>query len=173
MTTSAARSFRTKCTVVSCALVFLAGCDLVPRRVAIDDPRIQPLLKAAQSFDRTAYGFTPIPQVAEVRWESRPTATYDAMLHITAKTLRTIAFRKSASGWRWIGDQEILNGPRMFKTVDGTFPEHICLTYEIEGISGAEKNRLNVTYAGEDRRLAGKRNLTLSDVKPILREWGY
>lgn len=173
MTTFAVRSFRTKSTSVICALVLLAGCDLVPRRVAIDDPRIQPLLKAAQSFDRTAYGFTPIPQVADVRWESRPTATYDAMLHITAKTSRTITFRKSASGWRWIGDQEILNGPKMFKTVDGTFPEHICLTYEIEGVSGAEKNRLNVIYAGEDRRLAGKQDLTLSDVKPILKEWGY
>jgi hypothetical protein len=139
----------------------------------MDDPRIQPLLKAALSFDRTAYGFTPIPQSADVRWESRPTAHYDAMLHITAKTSRTIAFRKSNSGWQWIGDQEILNGPRMFKTVDGTFPEHICLTYETESISGAVKNRLNVSYFGEDQRLAGKQNLTLSDVKPILKEWGY
>lgn len=159
--------------ILLCVLTLLAGCDLLPRKVAIDDPRIQPLLKAAQSFDRTAYGFTAIPKNAEVRWESRPTEKYDAMLHITAKTSRTIAFRKTDAGWSWIGDQEILQGPKMYKTVDGTFPEHICLTYETESISGASKNKLNIDYFGEDRRLAGRTGLVLADVKPILKEWGY
>lgn len=151
----------------------VAACDLIPRKVAMTDPRIQPLLKAAEQFDRTAYGFTALPLTADVRWESRPTTRYDAMLHITARTSRTIAFRKTDSGWRWIGDQEIFNGPKMFKTVDGTFPEHIVLTYETESISGARKNELNADYFGEDPRLANKQNLSLSDVKPILKEWGY
>ena len=84
---------------VICAIMVLAGCM---RRVEIDDPRIQPLLKAAESFDRTSYGFTPIPKTGGVSWESRATARYDAMLHIGGKTSRTIAFRKSESGWRWI-----------------------------------------------------------------------
>ena len=160
-------------TTTLCALSLLAACDMLPRRVAMNDPRIQPLLQAAQQFDRTAYGFTPLPTTAEVRWESQPRGTYDAMLHITAKTSRTIAFFKTDSGWRWVGDQEILEGPKMFKTVDGTFKEHITLTYETESLSGAKKNQLNVDYAGEDPRLAGNHNLTLADVKPILKEWGY
>src|ERR1700756_2844134 len=91
---------------VICASLVVTGCDLIPRKVALDDPRIQPLLMAARSFDRISYGFTPIPKSADVRWESRPTEHYDAMLHITAKTSRTIAFRKKDSGWKWIGDQE-------------------------------------------------------------------
>jgi len=104
------------------------GCFLIPRNVSMDDPRIQPLLKAAAKFDRTAYGFTPIPKVAEVRWESRPRSTYDAMLHISSKTSRTIAFRKTDDGYRWIGDQETFQGPRMYKDVDGTFHEEFTLT---------------------------------------------
>src|SRR5258708_4708349 len=117
-----------------CVTLALAGCGLIPRKVAMEDPRIQPLLNAAASFDRTSYGFTPIPKAAEVRWESRSTTHYDAMLHIDSKTSRTIAFRKAVAGWRWIGDQEIFQGPKMYKTVDGTFPEQICLTYETETI---------------------------------------
>ena len=156
-----------------CALVSLAACDMFPRKVAMTDPRIQPLIQAAQQFDRTAYGFTPLPLAAEVRWESQPRGTYDAMLHITAKTSRTIAFFKTGSGWRWVGDQEIFEGPKFFRTVDGTFKEHLSLTYETEHISGAKKNQLNVDYFGEDPRLANKHNLTLSDIKPILKEWGY
>ena len=139
----------------------------------MEDPRIQPLLNAAASFDRTSYGFTPIPRAAEVRWESRSTTHYDAMLHIDSKTSRTIAFRKAGAGWKWIGDQEIFQGPKMYKTVDGTFPEQICLTYETESISGHPTTRLNVAYLGEDRRLAGRANLALADIKPILKEWGY
>ena len=156
-----ARSIWSLSPILFCVLALFAACDLLPRKVTIDDSRIQPLLKAAQSFDRTAYGFTPIPLAADVRWESRPTATYDAMLHITARTSRTIAFRKTESGWRWIGDQEIFDGPKMYKTVDGTFPEHLCLTYETEGISGAKKNELNIDCAGEDKRLADRKRLHL------------
>ena len=158
---------------VICVSLVATGCDLIPRKVALDDPRIQPLLKAARSFDRTSYGFTPIPKSADVRWESRPTEHYDAMLHIAGKTSRTIAFRKTDSGWKWIGDQEIFQGPKLYKSVDGTFPEHICLTYETEHISGAPTNQLKIDYLGEDSRLAGRSNLALADIRPILKEWGY
>lgn len=168
-----ARSFWTVSSILLCLLPSLVGCDLIPREVAMNDPRIQPLLTAAQSFDRTAYGFTPLPQAADVRWESRPTATYDAMLHITARTSRTIAFRKTDNGWRWIGDQEIFDGPKIYRTVDGTFHEHISLTYEIEGVSGVKRNERNIDYAGEDKRLAGRTGLSLAGIKPILKEWGY
>jgi len=139
----------------------------------MDDPRIQPLLKAAAKFDRAAYGFTPIPNVAEVRWESRPTSTYDAMLHIAAKTSRTIAFRRAGSGYRWIGDQEIFHGPRMYKTVDGTFNEEFTFTYEVESVSGFPTNQLNISYSGENSRFLEPKHLTLADVRPTLHEWGY
>ena len=107
-----------------CGLGLGAACrsDWVPRKVAMNDPRIQPLLKAAQSFDRPAEGFTPKPRAADVRWELRPTAACDATLHITAKTARTVAFRKLDSGWSGIGDQEIFDGPKMGQDTGWNFP---------------------------------------------------
>ena len=154
-------------------VAMLTSCGLIPRKTTMDDPQVQRLVKAAQSFDRTAYGFSPIPKQADVRLELRPTARYDAMLHITTKTVRTIAFRKENGNYVWIGDQETFDGPKTYKTVDGTFHEAITLTYETQNISGYPLNQLNVTYRGEDPRLAGKNDLSLSVVKPILKEWGY
>ena len=151
----------------------LSGCGIIPKRVSMDDPQIQPLLQAAASFNRTAYGFSPIPKVADVRFESRSTKHYDAVLHIAAKTARTIAFRKTSHGYIWIGEQEIFEGPQKYKTVDGTFHEQLCFTYDIESVSGYPLNTLNISYLGEDDRLANKKDLGLADVKAILKEWGY
>jgi len=89
----------------------------------MDDSRIQPLIKAANSFDRKAFGFTPLPSSADVRWESRPTERYDAMLHIYSKTSRTIAFRKATTGFKWTGEQESFQGPKKYTSPDGTFTE--------------------------------------------------
>ena len=154
--------------------VLLEGCWLFPRKVTMDDPQVQRLVKAAESFDRTACGFSPIPrQAADVRLEMQPTSRYDAMLHITAKTFRTIAFRKENGNYVWVGDQETFEGPKKYKTVDGVFNEAITLTYETQSISGYPINQLNVSYRGEDLRLEAPKQLTLGGVKPILKEWGY
>jgi hypothetical protein len=96
------------------------------------------------------------------------------MLQISARTARTIAFRKKSSGYVWTGEQETFVGPRRFKTVDGTFNEHITLTYEIESISGAPLGQLYINYFGEEPSLNAKpTTLTLDDVRPILKQWGY
>jgi hypothetical protein len=159
--------------VLTVILAMLTSCALIPRKTTMDDPQVQRLVKAAQSFYRTEYGFSPIPKQADVRLELRPTGRYDAMLHITTKTVRTIGFRKENGNYIWIGDQETFDGPKTYKTEDGTFHEAITLTYETQSISGYPLNQLNVTYRGEDSRLAGKNNLSLAAVKPILKEWGY
>ena len=163
-----------KCAVVVALL--LAGCGSVPHRVLINDESLKPLLQAAASFDRARYGFTPIPKdptTSVVSVESKPHDGYDAMLHITTKTYRTIAFRRTSAGYEWIGEQEVFQGPKRYKTIDGTFNEAISLTYEIVHISGYPLNQLNVTYYGEDPRLANVNHLTLRTVQPILHEWGY
>ena len=95
------------------------------------------------------------------------------MLHITTKSVRTIAFRKESGNYFSIGEQETFEGPKTYKTVDGIFHEAITLTYETQDISGYPLNQLNVTYRGEDPRLAGQNNLALPVVRPILEEWGY
>ncbi len=154
-------------------VLFFAGCGMTPEKVTMDDPRIQPLLQAASSFDRAAFGFTPLPQTADVRWERRPTERYDAMLHIYGKTSRTIAFKNTSMGFKWIGEQESFQGPKKFKTPDGTLQESITLTYELQNISGYPTNRLNISYFGDDSRLAYRNNISLDYAKPVLTEWGY
>jgi hypothetical protein len=64
-------------------------------------------------------------------------------------------------------------GPHKYTTVDGTFNEHIVLTYETHHISGVPLGRLNVSYQGDNARFHDRQNLTLALVKPMLREWGY
>ena len=155
-------------------LVFLGvGCGIFPEDVSVSDQRVQSLLKAAADFDRASYGFSPLPTSGHVSLEPKPRSGYDAMLHLGGKTSRTIAFRKNTSGYSWIGEQEMFEGPKMYKSVDGTFHEEVTLTFEKEHVSGVPLNKLNVSYMGEDSRLAGRVDLSLRDVRPILKEWGY
>jgi hypothetical protein len=95
------------------------------------------------------------------------------MLHIYGRTSRTIAFRKQGGGFTWIGEQEIYKGPKQYTTVDGTFFEEVSLTYELQRVAHYRLNHLNISYFGEDTRLAHKVDLTLEAVLPILKEWGY
>ena len=172
------RSIHTRLTgrslLLELVLFFLvAGCGIFPENVSVSDQRVQSLLKAAAEFDRASYGFSPLPTSGRLSLEWKPRSGYDAMLHLGGKTSRTIAFRKNADNYSWTGEQEIFEGPKMYKTVDGTFHEEVTLTFEREHVSGVPLNKLNVSYMGEDPRLAGRVHLSLSDVKPILKEWGY
>lgn len=161
------------------ALIFSVVASLFsscgPRSVRMDDPEVQRLLKAAQSFNRTAYGFSPIPKQATVLLELQPNDGYDAMLHISSRTSRSIAFRRDGGNYEWIGEQETFEGPKTYTTTDGTYHEAITLTYDTQQISRSaySLNQLNVEYRGEDKRLAYRTDLTLAVVKPILKEWGY
>ena len=150
----------------------VAGCGFMPKRLLLSDPRVIPMIQATTSFDRAAYGFTPIPTNGYVFLESRPTKNYDAMLHFYGDTSRTIAFRKIPSGYKWIEEQEIFTGPNLYTNVDGVFHEQICLTFGIESSSGYSTNKLHVEYWGDDSRLTANRYaLTLTRVRPILQEW--
>src|SRR2546430_8996583 len=48
------------------ALAF-AGCGLVPEKVSLTDPQVEPLLKAMDQVDRAALGFTPLTTNAQIR----------------------------------------------------------------------------------------------------------
>lgn len=90
------------------------------------------------------------------------------MLHFHGdETSRTIAFRKTTNGYRWIGEQEIFQGPNLYTNVDGVFHENITLNYDIESVSGFPTNKLSIEYWGETNRY----NLTLAQVRPILAKW--
>jgi len=149
----------------------LASCSFFPEKVSWNDTRLAPMLKAIDAVDRSSLGFTSIDRTSTVRLENRPRAGYDAMLHINGHTSRTIAFRKTPEGYKWIHEQETYSGPRTYTTVDGTFHEQIVVTYGTEAVSGHAPNKLHVQYFGEDSRLTENRSLALEQVRPIIAEW--
>src|SRR5579862_5540147 len=157
---------------VGVALIAAAfiGCGFIPRQTTMDDPQVQRLVQAAQAFDRSGYGFSPIPKQANVSLELQPTDNYDALFSAEKATgVHTIFFRKENGNYVWIGEQETFQGPKMYTTVDGTFHEQIALTYVTQKTWGFPLNQLDVTYVGEDSQLANRRHLTLSEVKPFLK----
>ena len=155
------------------ACLTLSGCGIFPERVSHDDPRLTPMFEAVARVDRVSMGFTPISSDATIRLEVGPRSGYDVMLHIDGRTSRTIAFRRTDAGYEWIGEQEIFEGPRRYKTVDGEFNESISLTYNKVPLSGAPVGKLAVDYHGEDANLARSRELSLEVVRPVLKQWGY
>lgn len=130
------------------------------------------MFDALARVDRAAMGFTPIASDADIRLEWGR-QHYDAMLHIYAKTSRTIAFRRTDSGYEWIGEQETFVGPKKYRTVDGTINEFITITYDRVSISGVPLNTLNIDYWGEEPELTQSRHLSLDAIQPWLRKWGY
>jgi hypothetical protein len=152
------------------------GCGLVPERVHFDDPRVVELMGAARMVDRATLGFSPIDPTEELRLEWRPRAGYDAMLHVNGRTSRTIAFRRSATLYEWIGEQETFEGPAEYDTVDGRFHETITITFETVPISGHALNKIDIDYRGENERLSTldlHDQLSLDEIVPVLIEWGY
>src|SRR5690554_1744462 len=87
----------------------LAGCDHgpFPKKVLLSDPEVEPFLRAMEQVDRASLGFTPVTTNAQIRLEIASGKDYDAMLHVYGTTSRTIGFRKTESGYRWISEQEI------------------------------------------------------------------
>ncbi len=159
-----------------CVLLFLIlelGCGVIPEGVSQDDPRLKPMFEAMARVDRAAMGFTPIARRADIRLERRRGGPYDAMLHVYEKTSRTIAFRRTADGYEWIGEQETFEGPREYTSVDGTFKEAITITYDRVPISGFPINTVAIIYRGEEPELASPRLLSLNVVRPWLKKWGY
>jgi len=157
--------------VLLCSAV--VGCGVFPEKVSSDDPRIKPMLEAIAKVDRKAFGFSPFRRNDTIRLELGSHSGYDAILHLDGRTSRTMAFRSVGSSYEWIGEQEIFEGPRKYKTVDGEFRESITLTYEKVPVSGVPLNQLSIRYGGEDPALVWPRQLSLEDVRPILARWGY
>jgi len=141
------------------------------------------MLQAIAAVDRAALGFASIPTNAVVLLVGRPVAGYDAMLCVfdtpalNAGIHRTIGFRKTATGYKWILEQEIHPGPKTFIQSGNkdrqwhTAHEWIIITYETESLMGHPPGKLCVDYDGPDSRVAKRKDLTLDEVRPILAEW--
>jgi hypothetical protein len=141
------------------------------------------MLQAIAAVDRAALGCAPIPTNAVVLWVSHPIQGYDAMLSIfdtpalNAGVHRTIGFRQTAIGYKWILEQEIHPGPGTFIQSGNkdhqwhAAHERIVITYETESLMGHPPGKLYIDYDGSDRRLAKRKDLTLDEIRPIMAEW--
>lgn len=168
--------------LLALAVVSLAGCDFLTGKVSLSDPRLAPMLQAIAAVDTAAFGFTPIPTNGVFHLHG-PRAGYDAMLIIYdtpalhAGVYRNIGFRKTATGYKWIFEQEIHPGPGTFKQLGNTdhrwhtAHERIVITYDTLGMLGVTPNKLHVHYDGRDSRIADREDLSLDEVRLILAEW--
>src|SRR5207244_5095490 len=140
-------------------LVLLASA--CPETVARTDQRVVELLAARQRAQAEEYGFTPIEPSASFKLEGVGRG-YDAMLHVYGRTSRTIAFARRGGAFRWIGEQEVFQGPLEYDTPDGTLNESLILTFETEPISGVPLGQLAIRYDGPRSRFLSARPLHLA-----------
>ena len=150
--------------------------------------------EAIYRIDYSKMGFPPLPTngMAEVETIYRDTwameyspPNYDVMLHFYDDppdymyTSRGVGLKTNGEQYLWISEQQSFHGPKLYTTVDGTLNEQITLTRENEQVAvmGTNLTGTCVTYSGPDARLVtnGQHafNLSLQQVAPILREWGY
>ena len=146
-------------------------------------------------IDYKKIGFPPLPTsgLVEVetifrdKWAKKyPPPNYDVLLHFYDDppgyrySSRTVGLKSNGEHYKWIGDQQNFYGPNKFTTkAEGTLNEQIILTCETEQMAfiGTNYTGTVVMYSGPDARLstngAHAFNLSLQQVAPILREWGY
>lgn len=134
------------------------------------DPKLAPYFDAMRQVDRAALGFTPIATNATIVVEGGAGREYDTMLHVYQDTSRTITFRKTSNGFRWTGEQEVFQGPRWNRTVDGNSRESIVIRSESESVNGAPTNQLSIWYTGPDSDLE-RRQLSPPEARKMLDQW--
>ena len=133
---------------------------------------VAPMFKARSEVNPELMGFSPIPAEASILLERGSSSKYDAMLHIyVSGSERTISFRKTPNGYKWIAEQEVVYGPGTYQTVDGVAQENIVIEYQIEPLDGIPINQQVINYAGSDSFLSQQKVLTLATVRPILEKW--
>lgn len=158
--------------VLVLTFLFFVGCHQVLKEdFSPSDPQLQPFFKAMESVDRTSMGFTAISTNANIKIQwGRSTSPFDAMLHVYGDTSRTISFRKTPDGYRWVHEQEIHTGPGWRQTVDGTLREQIVIEFQTEPINGIPTNEIHLTYmpAGTNGMW---QNPTLPEAQALLAKW--
>jgi len=135
------------------------------------------MLQAIAAGDRAALGFYSIPTNAVVYLDIHPNTRRDVEVIIFDTpalydgVYRNIEFRKTATGYKWIRENESHPGPMTFTRSGHTAHEYILIGYDTDGMSGLAPGKLDVRYTGPDSRLALRKDLTLDKVRPILAEW--
>ncbi|HWQ90911.1 MAG TPA: hypothetical protein VN673_04515 [Clostridia bacterium] len=153
---------------------------------------MRPFEPAIRRFDRAEAGFPALPTNGSVKIETIDRQNwnreyspphYDVMLHFVEDppgfrySYCTVAFRKSADGLRWIGEQDSFHGPLQYEADGVMVHETVTITRETEQMAfvGTNISGTVITYQGPDPRLKSGlfAGLGPADIGPMLREWGY
>jgi hypothetical protein len=181
--------------LVAVAVLPFAGCGpgappgMKEQRVRIS-PEFFKAYPSLLSVNRWRVAFPQLPTNGTVRiltvdrahWKPEvPLPNYDIQFQFTEGSVdfphsEQDVFIKLVNGTQqWVGEQITFYGPQRF-TTDGVFGnESITFTCERKRI--VDFRDTAVAYSGADKRLAKKgtftTGLTVPQVGPILREWGY
>jgi len=139
----------------------------------MDDPKLKPLIEAAESSKREEYGFSPLPTTGDVQIEEAAGRGkgYDLMLHLSRGNVsRTVDFAREPKGYCWIGEQEVHEGPREVDSVDGRYRESISMTFSERARSGTPEG-LSILYFGPDTSLVIRTDLTREEMRQLLEAW--
>lgn len=139
--------------------------------VSLDGSGVGPLLKAAAAVDRTALGFTALPTDGYAHLEIWPGANGNARLHIYGAPERILLFRPGPQGYRWIAEEEIYSGPKIWQTVAGDAREQLVVQYQLERVKDFPTNRTCIQYLGRDPRWASRAELRRKDIEPLIAQW--
>lgn len=139
----------------------------------MESEALRPFREAAGRSDRDGYGFGPFPTEGDVRLEEGKAEStgYEILLHVGGKRLlREVAFIRDNSGaYRWIGEQEVHEGPREYDTEDGRHREFVAITYAEKAMRGWPQGS-QVEYRGPDAALMTQ-NLSVEDARALIERW--
>lgn len=164
-------------------------------RSSIDAGDLEPY-KAALAVDRATMGFPPLPTTGEVWiqtidrtvWDYEyPPPPYDVYLQFYddpdptdyQRCVRSVALKKTDEGMKWVHESISFDGPKNHIVDDSPTHEQISILNETEqiGVIGTQVHGTRIEYSGPDRSLARRsdlyHNLTLAEIAPIIKSWGY
>jgi hypothetical protein len=146
------------------------------------------------SVDRLKMGFPELPTGGTVRiltvdrlnWKLEyPPPNLDVSFQFFTGTSfyphteQGVALKRTDGDYKWVSESMTFSGPNRYISDDQLINESITITCEIEQVVyiGTNVEGTVIRYFGPDKRLARSGNyaegLSVAQVGPILREWGY
>jgi hypothetical protein len=95
------------------------------------------------------------------------------------RTSRMVALKRNGEEYKWVSEQMMFTGPKLFTSDESLMNESISITCEMEqiAVTGTNIQGTLIVYDGPDDQLAKQcrfgNSLTVSQIGPILRVWGY
>lgn len=142
---------------------------------------------------RAKMGYPPLPTKGDVKiitvdrehcTPEYPPPNYDVSFQFYEgadypRISRFVALKRADDGYKWVSEQLTFHGPQRFVRDESETNVSITINAETEQVThiGTNLQGTVIGYEGPDKRLAksgqSADNLKVSQIGPILREWGY